>query len=466
MLDILNVAQTGLQTSKVQVENVMNNLANENTEGYKKRVVDTSELEHADSRLTGRGVIVDGVSRITNVYMYQNLVEEEAKLNSLAELDVMLNDIESIFQETDDSGLSADLNRYFQSLENLRTSPQNEIYKDDLKNNASILVDDLKNLYIDIEARETGTLNRASDTVEEINNILDSIGQVSQEIMDSVGVPNDLYDKRDSLERELSKYIDVEISREDSYELKIGGKTAVRFDTNVHSLNLVEEYIPQADKYIIDGSLPYESSLVDPTTWNGAANAIEEQTVTLSGTATAQVSFLGTLVAGADGTAGHQTPAEIASDIVADIVNIRAKWNDENPEREIADITAVGDILTITYAALEGDVPNLPVAQSNGIDFIKNTEITKGSVDSISYILNNDITITVTHGETVTNVPIGTDPETYEDIVADETNIVRALVAKINNNSSIDGEIVAYNGAYELDKDGNKVLTNNPDHSD
>ncbi|MEA3498701.1 MAG: flagellar basal body rod C-terminal domain-containing protein, partial [Campylobacterota bacterium] len=47
-----------------------------------------------------------------------------------------------------------------------------------------------------------------------------------------------------------------------------------------------------------------------------------------------------------------------------------------------------------------------------------------------------------------------------------ENNIVRALVAKINNNSSIDGEIVAYNGAYELDKDGNKVLTNNPDHSD
>ena len=31
MLNILNVAQTGLSTSQTQVENVMNNLANENT---------------------------------------------------------------------------------------------------------------------------------------------------------------------------------------------------------------------------------------------------------------------------------------------------------------------------------------------------------------------------------------------------------------------------------------------------
>ena len=134
MLNILNVAQTGLHAAQVQVEGVMNNLANENTPGYKSRVVNVSELDHSDSRLTGRGINVDDISRVTNVYMYQNLVEEESKLSSFTELDVMLNDIESIFYETDDSGLSADINRYFQSIENLRTSPQNEIYKDDLKN--------------------------------------------------------------------------------------------------------------------------------------------------------------------------------------------------------------------------------------------------------------------------------------------------------------------------------------------
>jgi len=346
MLNILNVAQTGLQASQAQVEGVMNNLANENTPGYKARVVDISELDHSDTRLTGRGVSVDSVSRITNVYMYQNLVEEESKLHSLTELDVMLNDIESIFYETDDSGLSADINRYFQSLENLRTSPENEIYKDDVKNNASILVEDLQNLYEGIEEREEATLNRAEDTVEEINNILSEIGAVSQQIIDSTGTPNDLLDKRDALEQELAKYIDVEISREDSYELKIGGVTAVRFDTNVHSLNLIEEYSPQSDIYVKDSVIPYESSLIDKTTWDNT-----------------------------------------------------------------------------------GTTP-----------------------DSLTYVLNNEISITIAYGDSV-----DIDGDGVDEIV-DEDNIVRALVAKINTNTNMLGKVTAYNGNYSIDNDGNKVL--------
>ena len=359
MLNVLNVAQTGLHAAQVQVEGVMNNLANENTPGYKSRVVNVSELDHSDSRLTGRGINVDDISRVTNVYMYQNLVEEESKLSSFTELDVMLNDIESIFYETDDSGLSADINRYFQSIENLRTSPQNEIYKDDLKNNASILVDDMKRLYEGIEQRETGTLSRAEDTVEEINSILTEIGAVSQEIIDSVGTPNDLYDKRDALEHELANYIDVEIARENSYELKIGGVTAVRFDTNVHSLNLVETYTPQNDVYVEQDIIPYVSSLIDTATWDNS-----------------------------------------------------------------------------------GATP-----------------------DSITYVLNNETSINVEHGETISS-PIGTVPETYENIIVDETNTVRALVTKINTNIDMLGKITAYNGQYELDIDGNKILTNNPLHSD
>ena len=145
MLNILNVAQTGLKISQTQVENVMNNLANENTPGYTKRVVNVSELEQSDSRQTGRGVQLDDVSRLTDIYMYQNLIQEEGKLSNLNELNTMLSEIETIFSETDDSGLSADIDRYFNSIENLRTSPNNEVYKNDVENNATVIVKNLTN---------------------------------------------------------------------------------------------------------------------------------------------------------------------------------------------------------------------------------------------------------------------------------------------------------------------------------
>ena len=467
MLNILNVAQTGLHAAQVQVEGVMNNLANENTPGYKSRVVNVSELDHADSRLTGRGVSVDDISRITNVYMYQNLIEEESKLNSFTELDVMLNDIESIFYETDDSGLSADLNRYFQSLENLKTSPQNEIYRNDLKNNANILVDDLKSLYEGIEQREEATLNKATDTVEEINNILTNIGKISAEIVDTVGTPNDLLDKRDALEIELAKYVDIEISREDHYELKIGGVTAVRFDTNVHSINLSETYSPQKDAYAEEGVIPYVSNIVDAATWSGANTTAEEQTINITGTSVDTVNFLSTAIPGSiAGDTAEQTIDRIAADAAGGSPStIIDNWNLLHPEAQIEKIEKVdASSIKITYLDTEGDVPSLIANSSRGIDFEASVESVEGIVDSVSYVLNNEVTITVNHGETI-SAPTGTVP-TFEDIVVDETNIVRALVTKINDNTEMLGEVTAYNGQYELDKDGNKILTNNPLHSD
>ena len=116
MFDILNTAKTGLQTSQIQVDNTSNNLANETTEGYIKRKVETSQIISTSNSIVGNGVIVNDTKRITDVYMYQNLISESSSLEDLKSLDSMLYDIESIFKETDTSGFSADLNEYFNAI--------------------------------------------------------------------------------------------------------------------------------------------------------------------------------------------------------------------------------------------------------------------------------------------------------------------------------------------------------------
>mgnify|MGYP000194532215 CR=1 FL=1 len=90
MLGTLNVSQSGLNAAKVAVENVSNNIANENTPGYKKRVVELSELEQKDSRVTGSGVDASSAYRITSQYMYENILSENSKLN---EYDKLLTEI-------------------------------------------------------------------------------------------------------------------------------------------------------------------------------------------------------------------------------------------------------------------------------------------------------------------------------------------------------------------------------------
>ena len=270
MLNTLNVAQTGLSVANTQVENVMNNISNENTTGYKKRVVSTGELELSDSRLTGRGAYVQSVDRITNIYMYDNLMKQTSKDAQHTELSTMLDDIQSIFYETEDSGFSNDLDKYFQSIEDLRSNPHNEIYKNNLINQGQILVDDLQTLYKGIEDREKITTNFVNDNIEEINGILNDIGDVNKRIADKLVPPNDLLDKRDNLEARLSKYIKIDVDRADTYALNVGNMTAVRYDTNIHAIDVNNTKIKQKDIYAKDeGATSNISTLINKTTWGG-----------------------------------------------------------------------------------------------------------------------------------------------------------------------------------------------------
>lgn len=256
MLGTLNVSQSGLNAAKIAVENVSNNIANENTEGYKKRIVQLSELEQSDSRYTGRGVDSSSAYRVTSQYMYENILSENSKVNQYEKLSSTLANIESVFKETDSSGFSADLNRYLQSVENLRSNPNSEVAKTTLKNEGNTLVESLQNIYSGIEKQESLEKENLSANVVKINNILEEIGYVNEKMGDFNSVSNDLLDKRDQLEKELSMYVDIDIISENGeYELKVAGETAVRYSTNVRSMIVEEENTPQIDKYVqADGS--------------------------------------------------------------------------------------------------------------------------------------------------------------------------------------------------------------------
>jgi len=273
VLNTINVASSGLAVAREQVENVMNNTANENTPGYKKRVVGVSEASHIDARLTGRGALVGDTTRVTNVYLYDNLTSEKSKKSQHDELSMMLADVEAIVYETEDSGFSSDLDRYFQAVENLRSDPNNEVYRNDLRNTGKAIVDDLKTLYSDLEKREGAALNTVDDNVEELNTILTDIGSVNKRLTDTGIISNDLLDKRDELEQEIAQYIDIDIDRRNNYELKISDMTAVRFDNNIHEVRLETSEIAQRDVYA-DAGHPNTSNLINLSTWEDTGDKV------------------------------------------------------------------------------------------------------------------------------------------------------------------------------------------------
>lgn len=244
-----SVAQTGLNASKYGIEIVSNNVANQDTDGYKKRVADLSEIGQMGSHITGRGVSFDGVSRVTSQYLYDNYMKEYTKTSYYDKLTSMLSSVENIFAETDDAGLSVDISNYFTAVEQLRSNPNSQIYKSYLQSQGQVLVDSLQRLYSSVEQQQALEKVELKTDVKEVNSILKEIADINGKLENYTDSTNDLLDKRDALELKLSQYVDASINRDNGYEIKIGGAVALSNNTYNREIEITSKDTKQVDKF-------------------------------------------------------------------------------------------------------------------------------------------------------------------------------------------------------------------------
>ena len=113
----------------------------------------------------------------------------------------------------------------------------------------------------------------------------------------------------------------------------------------------------------------------------------ELQTISVSGTATGAVSFLGTAIAS---SASGDTALETTNRIIADKTSIINTWNTNNGTKEIADITASGTEINIIYKSSEGDVASIADGSNNGITFPVSIEVIAYNTNSSDIKRNAD----------------------------------------------------------------------------
>ncbi len=249
MINSLYIGKSSLTTSKYAVDTTSNNIANQNTQGYKKRVVGLSEIELGDG-IVGNGVTISGITRTTNQYLYQQLLTQNSLAAYYEQESSILSNAETIFSETEESGFSITLNNYFSALETFRSEPNSLVNQNEYETQTNLLVDGIKSLYTDLEDEQTSLKKELNDQVDSVNNILEQIVYINEKIQNSSTVSNDLLDKRDALEKELSSYGNIEIdTTNSSYSLKIGGETAIFNGTNLYELSVQESYTSQKDIY-------------------------------------------------------------------------------------------------------------------------------------------------------------------------------------------------------------------------
>ena len=216
----LNIAKNTL-SAQTQVLNVTaHNVANANTPGYSKQTVELaavnnnspSSLRSSSDLAIGAGVEAKSVARSRSPLYDAIYRKENQNYNNFSKTEDLLSQVELLFDEPSDRGLSSILNDFFNSWQDIASDPPNMGARQSLKSIGNELTDRLHRI-------NTQLLTMRQDIDNEISAIPASINEISRDIStlnESIllagiqgGSANDLRDKRDTLIDELSKFSDV-----------------------------------------------------------------------------------------------------------------------------------------------------------------------------------------------------------------------------------------------------------------
>ena len=208
---------SGLNAADKALEVIGNNIANAATEGYHRQRIELapSASVRVGSLLFGRGVDLKSVRRIMDGLLDQEILKQQSSLEQVDRELVTLQTLESALGElsTEDGGLNAAIDRFFNSLADLSVHPTDPVWQNQALSDAEAMVsrfrilgDFLTNLEVQIGLELENALGLVNALVSQIGELNDSI----QRLEIGGGNANNMRDQRDKLIGELAELVGVE----------------------------------------------------------------------------------------------------------------------------------------------------------------------------------------------------------------------------------------------------------------
>lgn len=222
----LETAKRGLVAQQSALYTTGNNISNANTLGYTRQRVDLQQTESYPSVGTnapkiagqiGTGVEATTVTRIRETFLDTQYRSENSKLGYWENRSSALSNLETIMNEPSDSGLSASMDSFWSSLQDFASDPQNAGARAVVRQRGIAIADTFNYLYKTVSAEKGNVENEIGVSEKAVNTILSQLDALNKQIatVEPNGyLPNDLYDKRDSLLDDLSTYVRVKVSYE------------------------------------------------------------------------------------------------------------------------------------------------------------------------------------------------------------------------------------------------------------
>jgi len=242
MFDGIHIGLSALQTQKKSIETTGHNIANANNEDYsRQRVIQTAKEPNilpGTNFMQGTGVKVENIRRIQDQFINQQVREESQESGYWKQIQQGMERIEYIFNAPSNSGLQSAFDKFWNSLQDLNTYPNDTSTRAAVKNQGMVLAKAFRNINEQMMDYKRSLNSDLDKKVNEINSIADRISRYNKQITSALAsnnTPNDLLDKREALFNELNELAAVKGKTDQVGNLNItidGKKLVSKFDTN------------------------------------------------------------------------------------------------------------------------------------------------------------------------------------------------------------------------------------------
>lgn len=207
----LNTSKTGMFAQQQYINVTSHNISNANTEGFSRQhlVLQTGRPQTIAGGVgqIGTGVTVSSIERTRNQFLDYQIRKESSLLGNYGVRQDYLSEIEGIFNEPSDTGISELMSQFFDAWQTLSKNPEKSDARTVVAQKAKALADELNHTYKKLNDTKDNAAKEIQSNLFEINTIIDQLNSINKEII-TVTIagnnPNDLLDSRDLLLDELS----------------------------------------------------------------------------------------------------------------------------------------------------------------------------------------------------------------------------------------------------------------------
>ena len=206
------IGQKALANAQVSINTTSNNIANSETEGYQSVNTNYSSSDSISVYGTSLGTGADvSVSTNWDSFLETQYLSASADLASSSASYSYLSQMDSLFNQSDDSGLATALDEFLSSWSDLSTYPDSSAEREALLGEAETLIYSLNSTASELDEMTKAVNSEIIDQVNQANELIDSIALLNKQVAAN---PDDTESASSLAQaiRELDELVGVDVS--------------------------------------------------------------------------------------------------------------------------------------------------------------------------------------------------------------------------------------------------------------